>query len=153
VLQLGGGVAVLLPTASVIANGGLPSLAEGGLLAAVVGGTLVAGGTLSWYVERVVGELAWLPRSRALRVSTLTMWGERHDRRLSLEELERDGFAPPPPPPPAGGPGGELPEQAGFETLEVSSPMPPTRPHTASGERYERRVRAAPLRSSAARAT
>ena len=41
VIQLGGGVAKLLPSASIISNGGLPSLAEGSMVAAVVGGTLL----------------------------------------------------------------------------------------------------------------
>ena len=33
IFQLGGGVGVLLPAASVISNGGLPSLVEGGAIA------------------------------------------------------------------------------------------------------------------------
>ena len=118
VLQLGGGVAVLLPSASLIANGGLPSLAEGGMIVAIVGGTLVAGSTLSWYAERIVGELAWLPASKTLRISTLTMWGDRHDRNLSLDELAHDGLTSPPPPQQDGEPGGEYPEP-GFVPLEL----------------------------------
>ena len=98
VVQLGGGVAVLLPSASIISNGGLPSLAEGSMVAAVVGGTLVAGSTISWYAERIVGEMAWLPAQKALRVSTLTMWGERKDRDITADELLRDGLSSPPPP-------------------------------------------------------
>ena len=120
VLQLGGGVAVLLPSATVISNGGLPSLAEGGLVAAIVGGTLIAGTTLSWYMERVVGELAWLPARKALRVSTLTMWGERHDRELELDELLADGLSPPSPPPPLDGdPVDDAYPTPGFAPLEL----------------------------------
>ena len=48
VLQLGVGVGVLLPTVSLVATGGSISLAEGATLAAIVGGTLAAGSTLSW---------------------------------------------------------------------------------------------------------
>ena len=119
VLQLGGGVAVVLPSAAIISNGGLPSFAEGALVAGVVGGTLVAGATLSWYAERIVGEIAWLPGSRELRVSTLTMWGERFDRHLSLDELRSDGLAVPAPPPPGSGePNGAYPEP-GFAPLQL----------------------------------
>ena len=103
ILQLGGGVAVLLPTAQVISSGGLPTLAEGGVMAAIVGGTLVTGTTLSWYAQRIVGELAWLPERKALRVSTLTMWGERSDRELTADDLQRDGLAPPATLPPGEG--------------------------------------------------
>lgn len=87
-------VAVGVPTMSVAAAGTLPSLAEGGMIAAVVGGTLVAGSTLSWYCERLVGELKWIPDGDepTLRVSTLTMWGHRHDRDLPLSQLLSDGF-------------------------------------------------------------
>ena len=120
VLQLGGGVAVLLPSATLISNGGLPSLAEGGLVAAIVGSTLIAGTTLSWYMERVVGELAWLPARKALRVSTLTMWGERHDRDLELNELLADGLSPPSPLPPLDGdPVDDAYPTPGFAPLEL----------------------------------
>ena len=124
VIQLGGGVAVLLPSASIISNGGLPSLAEGSMVAAVVGGTLVAGSTISWYAERIVGEINWLPKQKSLMISTLTMWGERRDRTLSLDELEADGLTPPPPvtAEPSDGadaePGGEYPP-SGFAALEL----------------------------------
>ena len=52
--------------------------------------------TLSWYCERIVGELSWLPAERALRVSTLTMWGERCDLDLPHQVLLAQGFAPTP---------------------------------------------------------
>ena len=117
IVQLSAGVGVFLPTASIVANGGLPSLAEGGMVAAVVGGTLAAGSTLSWYCERIVGELNWLPAQKALRISTLTMWGRRCDVDVSLDEMKRDGFRPP-----AAsdddGPGGEFPSP-GFAPLTI----------------------------------
>ena len=97
VLQLGAGVCVFLPSASIISNGGLPSLAEGSLVAAVVGGTIVAGSTMSWYTERIVGEMAWLPARNSLRVSTLTMWGDRRDVDLTVDKLKEDGLSIPAP--------------------------------------------------------
>ena len=91
-VQLVAGVGVLLPVSSVLSSGAMPTLAEGATVAAVTGGTLVAAGTLSWYMERIVGELTWRPRSRSLVVSTLTMLGERRDTHITTEELAADGF-------------------------------------------------------------
>ena len=91
-VQLVAGVGVLLPVCSVLSSGAMPTLAEGATVAAVTGGTLVAAGTLSWYMERIVGELTWRPRSRSLVVSTLTMLGERRDTHITTEELAADGF-------------------------------------------------------------
>lgn len=92
VLQLGVGVGVLTPTASLMASGAGISLVEGATLAAIVGGTLAAGSTLSWYCERLVGELSWLPATQVLRVSTLTMWGHRKDRDFPASELLANGY-------------------------------------------------------------
>jgi hypothetical protein len=114
VLQLGGGVAVLLPAASALSSGALPTAAEGGVLAAIVGGTVAVGSTLSWYCQRLVGELTWRPETRSLRISTLTMWGERKDDDISMQQLAEDGFAPAPPPALA-----ELPLQTGFVPLQL----------------------------------
>lgn len=91
-VQLVAGVGVALPVLSVFSSGAVPTLAEGATVAAVTGGTLVAAGTLSWYMERIVGELAWRPRTRSLVVSTLTMWGDRRDELITAEELAADGF-------------------------------------------------------------
>ncbi len=100
-LHLTAGVAVLLPTYSIVTTGGLGSLglADVATLAAVVTGTIGAGSTLSWYCERIVGELTYRRRSSngsaVLRVSTLTMWGNRMDRDFPVAELMRsEGFAP-----------------------------------------------------------
>ena len=92
VVQLALGVGVVLPVLSVLASGTLPTLAEGAVVAAVSGGTIAAAGTMSWYCERIVGELTWRPVSRTLRVSTLTMFGDRRDVDLTAEELSSDGF-------------------------------------------------------------
>ena len=100
-LHLTAGVAVLLPTYSVVTSGGLGSLgiAEAATLLAVVTGTIGAGTTLSWYCERIVGELSYRRKTSSgpasLRVSTLTMWGGRVDRDFLVAELvTREGFTP-----------------------------------------------------------
>ena len=46
---------------------------------------------MSWYCERLIGELSW--RCNVLTVSTLTMWGERHDREYTADYLLSRGFA------------------------------------------------------------
>ena len=96
IVQLTAGVGVLFPAAAVYFSGGSLTFAEGATVAAVMGGTMIAGSTLSWYCERIVGELSWLPAERALRVSTLTMWGERCDLDLPHQVLLAQGFAPTP---------------------------------------------------------
>lgn len=73
VLQLGVGVGVLLPAGSFIGSGAQMGAAEFGALGAVVVGTIGAGSTMSWYCERLAGEITWRPLQQALRVSTLTM--------------------------------------------------------------------------------
>ena len=45
---------------------------------------MALGVTVSWYCERFVQELSWRPSAEALRVSTLTMWGDRRDRDFPL---------------------------------------------------------------------
>ena len=80
VLQLGAGVGVLVPVASVLGSGVALSGSELGLLGGVVAGTVACGASMSWYCERFVGELSWQPAARALRVSTLSVWGSRTDR-------------------------------------------------------------------------
>ena len=97
IFQLGTGLGVLLPTGAVLQGGAMPTLLEGGVVAAVVGGTIATGATLGWYCERLVGEVSWHPTSRILRLSTLTLLGERRDADFSLEQLLMDGFAPAPP--------------------------------------------------------
>ena len=90
-------VAMGIPTLKLVSEG-IPTLADGGMLAAMVGGTVAAASTLSWYCERLVGELAWLPkrgtrREDILRVSTLSMWGERRDHDIAFDKLRQsDGF-------------------------------------------------------------
>lgn len=95
-LHLTAGVAVLLPAYSVVTSGGMGALglAEVATLAAVVTGSVGAGGALSWYCERIVGEMSYQERAGLLRVSTLTMWGNRVDRDFDCDSLLRDeGFA------------------------------------------------------------
>jgi hypothetical protein len=100
-LHLTAGVAVLLPAYSVVTSGGLGSLgvAEIATLLAVVTGTIGAGTTISWYCERIVGELSYRRKTSSgpasLRISTLTMWGGRVDRDFKVAELvTREGFTP-----------------------------------------------------------
>lgn len=87
VLQLGMGVSLVLPAMTVYESGGALTGSQVGLLAAVVGGTVAAGGSLSWYCQRLVGELSWRPDARALRVSTLNVWGHRENRDVPLALL------------------------------------------------------------------
>ena len=97
VLQLGLGVSLFLPAMTVYESGGALTGSEVGLLAAVVGGTVAAGGSLSWYCQRLVGELSWRPDERVLRVSTLNVWGHRENRDVPLAllpELVAPSFVP-----------------------------------------------------------
>ena len=89
VLQLGMGVGVCLPVASVLSSGSVDGLTFGeiGLMGSIVAGTLAVGGSTSWYCEKFVGELSWRPAERALRVSTLNVWGSRVDRDIPLAQL------------------------------------------------------------------
>jgi hypothetical protein len=95
VAQLGLGVGVVLPLYEVVQAGGPAalSLADGAMLGGIVGGTIIAGSTLSWYCERLAGEISWRPADASLRVSTLTMWGHRRDVDYSAAQLARLGFA------------------------------------------------------------
>ena len=56
-------------------------------MGSLVAGTVAVGASLSWYCERFVGELSWLPAQRAMRVSTLNVWGNRVDRDIPLAQL------------------------------------------------------------------
>lgn len=97
VLQLGAGVSLFLPAMTVYESGGALTGSQVGLLAAVVVGTVAAGGSLSWYCQRLVGELSWRPDERALRVSTLNVWGHRENRDFPLAllpELLAPSFVP-----------------------------------------------------------
>ena len=87
VLQLGAGVGVLVPVVSVLGSGGALSGGEVGLMGGIVAGTVAVGASMSWYCERFVGEICWLPAARALRVSTLNVWGNRTDRDIPLAQL------------------------------------------------------------------
>ena len=93
-LHLTAGVAVALPAYSVVSSGGLSALdlTECVGLGAVVVGTLGAGATLSWYCERIVGQVSW--RREGLRISTLNVWGRRIDRDFPPDALVREGFSP-----------------------------------------------------------
>lgn len=95
VLQLGAGVGVGFPVVTALSTGGLPTAAEGAAVAAIAGGTIAVGASLSWYCERLVGELNWLPKAQSLRISTLTMWGQRLDSDVSAEQLAQDGYTKP----------------------------------------------------------
>ena len=87
VLQLGAGVGVLFPVASVLGSGAALSGSELGVMGGILAGTVACGASMSWYCERFVGELSWRPAARALRVSTLNVWGNRKDRDIPVAQL------------------------------------------------------------------
>mmetsp|Transcript_25474 Transcript_25474/g.38398 ORF Transcript_25474/g.38398 Transcript_25474/m.38398 type:complete len:124 (+) Transcript_25474:3-374(+) len=47
--------------------------------------------SLSWYCRRLAGEISW--KEGTLRVSTLTMWGHRHDEYITEKRLSELGFS------------------------------------------------------------
>eukprot|EP00967_Tisochrysis_lutea_P049689 scaffold60919_cov41-Tisochrysis_lutea.AAC.2 len=106
VLQLGGGLGVVLPATQLLGG----STVELASLAALSCGALGVASSCSWYCERIVQELRVLDRSR-LRVSTLTMWGHRRDREFELAACE-----------PTFGPGGPEAQEASkaFVPLHIS---------------------------------
>ena len=65
VLQLGAGVGVLFPVASVLGSGAALSGSELGVMGCILAGTVACGASMSWYCERFVGELSWRPAARA----------------------------------------------------------------------------------------
>lgn len=97
VVQLVGGVGIFIPVATLLQSGVMPTLADVSVVAATVVGTVAVAGSMSWYCERIVGELSWRPKNSALRVSTLTMWGHRRDVDFKVDELLADGFLQVPP--------------------------------------------------------
>lgn len=84
ILQLGGGLGMMAPV--VAAAGGNPmGAADTAALVGLGGGTLAVAGSLAWYCERLAMQI-----SRAegrFRVSTLTVWGHRHDCDYSLDSI------------------------------------------------------------------
>ena len=65
----------------------MPTAGQAAVLGGVVVGTITAGGSMSWYCQRLVGELSWRPAERVLRVSTLNVWGNREDRDVPVAQL------------------------------------------------------------------
>ena len=96
-IQMVAGVGVVLPAVTVLSTGSMPTLADGAAIATTAVATVAVAGSLSWYCERIVGEASWRPISRTLRISTLTMWGERRDADFSAAELVGDDFFEVPP--------------------------------------------------------
>ena len=114
VLQLGGGLGLAAPVLAA-AEGNPLGMGDTAVLAAVAGGTLVVGNCLSWcasrrrgrapgsaptlrrrYCERFAMQISWREpavgeerEARPLRVSTLTMWGNRRDTDYSLADVSR----------------------------------------------------------------
>ena len=82
-LQLTAGVGICVPALQIYSAGGTLGLYDYGVIAAFSGGTIAAGSTLSWYARRFAGEVAFLPNSDLIEVSTLTMAGLRLDRQYS----------------------------------------------------------------------
>ena len=92
IVQLVGGVGVFIPVATLLQGGVIPTLTDVSVVTATMVGTIGVAGSMSWYCERIVGELSWRPENSALRVSTLTMWGDRRDVDFKVDELLADGF-------------------------------------------------------------
>eukprot|EP00966_Prymnesium_polylepis_P225628 5219404-Prymnesium_polylepis.2 len=92
VLQIGVGFGVLLPAGSIVATSGQLTGTEVAFLAGLTGGALGLTRSLSWFCERLIGEISWRPAQRALRISTLTMWGNRRDRDYAEKDLMQLGF-------------------------------------------------------------
>lgn len=87
VLQIGGGLGLVLPATQLLGPSGAHSAAELGALAGLSCGIMAFASTCSWYCERLVQELRVLDGHR-LRISTLTMWGHRKDREFELSACE-----------------------------------------------------------------
>src|SRR6056297_951008 len=83
VLQIGGGLGVVLPATQLLGPSGAHGAAELGALAGLSCGIVAFASTCSWYCERLVQELRVVDGHR-LRISTLTMWGHRKDREFEL---------------------------------------------------------------------
>ena len=73
VLQLGLGMGVFVPAGAALGGFGEVGAAGAATVTGVMAGTIGVAGTMSWYCERLVGEISWRPAERALRISTLTM--------------------------------------------------------------------------------
>ena len=82
-LQLTAGVGICVPALQIYSAGGTLGLYDYGVIAAFSGGTIAVGSTLSWYARRFAGEIAFLPKSDQIEVSTLTMAGHRLDRQYA----------------------------------------------------------------------
>ena len=89
ILQLGGGLGVVVPAAQLLGpTGGLgQSTYELGVLAGLSCGAVAVATTCSWYCERLVQELRLVGGGK-IRVSTLNMWGSRKDADFPLSAVE-----------------------------------------------------------------
>ena len=85
VLQLGA-VGVFFRS-SVLGSGAARRGRARGGLGGRLAGTVACGASRSWDCERFVGELSRPPAARALRVSTLNVWGNRKDRDIPIAQL------------------------------------------------------------------
>jgi hypothetical protein len=86
-LQLTAGVGICVPALQIYSAGGTLGLYDYGVIAAFSGGTIAVGSTLSWYARRFAGEIAFLPKSDQIEVSTLTMAGHRLDRQYASSDV------------------------------------------------------------------
>ena len=86
-LQVGSIAAVALPaTALLSSDQALGAGAYAGVVAITIG-VAGLGGSMAWYCERFVQQLDWMPHSQSIRVSTLTMWGNRLDRDFPVAQV------------------------------------------------------------------
>ena len=88
-LQLTAGVGICVPALQIYSAGGTLGLYDYGVIAAFSGGTIAVGSTLSWYARRFAGEIAFLPKSDQIEVSTLTMAGHRLDRQYAPTDVHQ----------------------------------------------------------------
>ena len=80
-------MAAIATLAIALGSGAALSGSELGVMGGILAGTVACGASMSWYCERFVGELSWRPAARALRVSTLNVWGNRKDRDIPVAQL------------------------------------------------------------------
>jgi len=81
VLQIGGGLGVVIPATQLFSVTAIDNTFELGVVAGLSVGAVAVASTCSWYCERLVQELRLEGGGKRLRVSTLTMVSE-HEARL-----------------------------------------------------------------------
>ena len=121
VVQLGFFVSIALPLTAAYQKGTGLTLVDAASIFGIVAGSVGMGGSLSYLVTVLPGELSWRYADRALRISTLSVWGARIDTDYSIPQLAALGIAADPAAPRPQRledlPDGELP--SGMQWLEI----------------------------------